>query len=168
MIIGLAVFTLIFMLSTLLALQIASTQIGGSVQAQFTAAAEATYAIITAPLKAQTEGVATLIGSAIIIAIVSSSWKSLVWIRTQMRKSLDYITGYAVSSWSGAKWLNWTSDNRVVVCWTLVAVSFALFALRLPPTVVGVKNALIVSALSALVLEIVSSLSRSTKSNSVE
>jgi hypothetical protein len=160
MVIGIAISTLFFMVCTLVALQIASTQIAGNVQPQFTAAAEATYRIITAPLTVQTQGVVALISSAILIAIVSSSWNSLIWLKTKMRQGFDYVFRKVVGTWKGANWLNWLDSNRVVIAWTLVAVSFALFALRLPPSTGGVKSALIMSAVAAFGLEITSSLSR--------
>lgn len=163
MIIGIAVFTLIFMLSTLAALQIGASQISSNVQPAYAAAAEATYSIITAPLATQTQGVAALIGAALIVAIVSSSWKSVVWLRTKMRSGLDWSLRKIVGTWQGASWIDWICLNRVVICWTLVAVSFVAFALRLPPTVNGVRVALIASLIAAAVLEIIASISRVTK-----
>jgi hypothetical protein len=73
------------------------------------------------------------------------------------------VNRFIVGDWSGASWLNWIAFNKVVICWTLVAVSFAAFALRLPPTYSGVKTALIASAFAAIVLEIIASISRVTK-----
>jgi hypothetical protein len=163
MVIGISIFTLIMMASTLAALQIASTQIGNSVQPQFAAAAESAQKIITAPLQAQTVGIAALLGAGLFIAIVSSNWPSMVWARKKVRKALDWATIKIAHGWKGAKWLDWFALNRVVIAWTLVAVSFVLFAFRLPPTASGVKEALIMSTIVVIGLEIVASLSRVTR-----
>lgn len=168
MIIGLAVFTLLFMISTLAALAIAGTQIGAATQVQFSTAAESTYKIITAPLVTQTQGVAAFIGAAILVAIVSSSWKSVAWLRIKMRKGLDWVIKYAVGSWGGSTLLMWISVNSTVICWTLVAVSFVAFAFRIPPTVSGVEQALIASAIAAFGLEVIASITRITSRNSVK
>jgi hypothetical protein len=163
MVIGLAVFTLLFMLSTLLAISLAGPQISAQVQPQFKDATLATYAIITAPLVTQTQGVAALIGAAILVAIATSSWDSIVWLRSQLRESLDWFTKKTTGTWARAQWVKWIALNRVVIGWTLVAVSFAAFALRIPPTVSGVEQAFIASAIVAAFLELFASISRTSK-----
>jgi hypothetical protein len=168
MVIGIAVFTLLFMLSTLVALTIGGTQVGSAVDAPFRAASEATYAIITAPLVTQTQGVAAFIGATIIVAIVSSSWRSIVWLRAQLRKTLDWISRQLVGDWASAQWIHWIASNRVVLCWTLVCVSFIAFAVRIPLAVSGIEQALIFSALIAFILEVFASISRTAEHNSVK
>lgn len=163
MIIGLAVSTFVLMLVTLGSLLIAGSRIGGLVEPQFASAAESVQQIVTAPLVAQTQGVAALIGSIIIIAIISSNWPSLVWMRSKVRQGLDWVSKKLVGGWGGSQYITWVATNRIVICWTLVAVSFAAFALRIPPTFLGVKEALAISALAALCLEVVASVSRVTK-----
>ena len=155
---------LVMMLSTLLALKIGDTQVGGQVQAQYAAAAEATYRIISKPLAVQTQGAIALLVSFIVVAIVSSSWKYIAWLKSQLRRGLDWISYKVIGDWAKAKWISVISSNKALICWVLVAVSFAGFAFRLPPTVYGAEIALLVSAIVAFVLELFGSVARTAKS----
>lgn len=163
MIIGLAVATLIFMIALLGSIAFAGTKIGGYVEPEFAAATEAVQRIVTAPLVTQIQGIAALISAVLVIAVITSGWPTMVWLRTKMREGIDWVMKKAVGSWQGSQYINWVAANRVVIAWTLVAVSFGALALRIPPTILGVKEALIVSALAAGVLELIASVSRATK-----
>ncbi len=168
MVVGLAVFTLIFMVATLAALQLASTQVAGAVDTRYAAAAEATYKIITEPLATQTKGVAAFIAAILAIVLISSSWPFFVSLRSYFRKGLDWTTGLFAKNWALPDWAIWISQNKIVIGWTLVAVSFVAFALRLPPTTSGVTTALISSAICIFALEVFGSLSRVSKHKSVQ
>lgn len=163
MIMGLSIATFIFMLATIQLYSFSAHEIRTVVDPQFAAASEAAYKIIAQPLLEQTQGIAAFIGSIIILVIVTSKWPSMVAARKFARKSLDFIFAKLVRGWGGAPFLNWIADNRSVISWTLIGVAYALFALRIPPTVHGVKEALIFSGVTVLAVEILSGLSRVTR-----
>lgn len=163
MIMGLSVATFVFMLATLATYTFAAQDVRSLVDPSLAAATESVYRIITKPLLNQTQGVAAFLGSIIILVIVTSKWPSMVAGRRYVRRGFDFVFAKIVGDWRGANFLNWTADNHSVISWTLIAVSYALFALRIPPTVNGVKEALLFGGVTIFAVEVLSSLSRVTR-----
>lgn len=160
---GLSVATFVFMLATLATYTFAAQDVRSLVDPSLAAATESVYRIITKPLLNQTQGVAAFLGSIIILVIVTSKWPSMVAGRRYVRRGFDFVFAKIVGDWRGANFLNWTADNHSVISWTLIAVSYALFALRIPPTVNGVKEALLFGGVTIFAVEVLSSLSRVTR-----
>ena len=163
MAIGLAAFSLIMMLSTLAALSIGSSQVSGAVEAQYAAAAESVYRIITAPLVAKTQAIALIFTVALALTAIASNLKPFVWIRQNFRGALDWLMSHIVGSWKGNSVFTWIGLNHTVLLWVGVAASLVAFALRTPPTVNGITNAIISIAIVTLIVEALASVSRTTK-----
>lgn len=159
MLVGMGLFTIVFMLSTLAALQFGQMQISQAVVSANASAAEAAFSIITEALRVQTLGVAALIAAGLGVALVVSEWSVMVWLRGLFRKGLDWIVA-KLPDFSLPTFVAWIAINKVVIGWTLVAVNFIVFAFRMPPTQTGAVNALVASAIVVLVLESISALYR--------
>lgn len=160
MVASLLSFNLVFIAATLLALGIGSWQAGVHVASQYQDAAVAVYGIVTAPLVAQTQGFAALFIAILAVMLVGSNAAWVNWLRAKLRAGLDWVWGLFKLNITIPKWLEWFASNRVVIGWTLTAVMFIAFALRLPPTVSGVVAAVIVSTIAVFVLEVVASFCR--------
>jgi hypothetical protein len=161
MVIGLIVFSGLFMLATLAAIKTGYLQVDGIVKNNdYDAAAKAVYSIISSSLVAQTQGFLALLGSFLIVLFVVSPLDWVVWLRTKFTAGLDWLTIKLPFSFNSPNWLHWASSNKAVIAWTLTAVMYASFALRLPPTVSGVVTALVASLVSVVVLEIAASIER--------
>ena len=63
-------------------------------------------------------------------------------VRRYVRRGFDFVFAKIVGDWHEEQTLNWTADNHRSYFGRSIAVSYALFALRIPPTVNGVKEAL--------------------------
>lgn len=154
-------FGLLAMGLTLLGIKIIGMQVTSIVSIeQYAPAAKAVYGIITAPLIQQTQGFALLFIAAFGVILVVSPLDWMIWLRKKMRQGLDWLFGLFAKKMHAPQWLSWISDNRFVIGWTLLAVSFFAFALRLPPTVSGVVTGLAVSAIAVFILELIASFCR--------
>lgn len=160
MLIKLMAGSLFGMLVTLAVLAFGSYETGALVPTEFKAASVSVFSIITQPLESQTKGIAALLASVLFVAFVASKVGWVVWLRENMRSSMDWLFNRFSTKLALPEWLNQIPKNRLVIAWTLTGVSFAVFALRLPPSTSGVITAIVVSALCALALEIVSSYCR--------
>jgi len=167
MLVGLLSFSLLFMLCTLVAIQIGQWQTGVQVAPAYSAAAISVYSIVTDSLVKQTQGFAALFGAVLAILFIASSLDWVVWLRKQYRKGLDWIFVKLPIHIVSPGWLVWTAANQIVITWTLIAVMFVAFALRIPPTKNGVIGALIGSAIVVIALSGASSFVRvNQKTNS--
>jgi hypothetical protein len=164
MVIGLLAFSLLFMFATLAAIRIGGTQVDSVLTpGQNAAAGTAIYKIVSAGLVKQTQGFALLFASVLGVILVTSGESWIVWLRTKMRQAFDWLLSRFVHAISAPKWLDWIAGNKVVIAWTLTAVAYAAFALRIPPTSAGVTTALLCSAIAALMLEVIASFCRVAK-----
>lgn len=157
--VGMSIFTLVFMFATVAALAIGQAQIANAVAPEYSDAAKAAFSIITEQLRSQTLGVAWLVMAGLGVMLVVSEWSVMQFIRRSLRLGLDWLAG-RLPAFTMPGILSWIALNRLVIAWTLVAVSFALFALRMPPTQSGVMSALVASAVVILVLESIDALQR--------
>lgn len=155
-IVGMLVFSFVMMIATLIAIKVGIYEAGAQTSQQFSAAAESTADIITQPLAEQTRGVAWLIGSVLAVALVSSNISWVVWVRSKITLAVNYLVKKINFKHSVPNWLVWIADYKVVIEWTLVAVMFVAFALRMPPTDNGIIAALVGSAIMVSILELVS------------
>lgn len=160
MTIKLMVGSLFGMLITLGVLYLGQHSVNASVAADFRSAAVAIYDIVTHPLIEQTKGIAALLGGVLAVIFVASRVGWVTWLREKMRISMDWLFARFSTKLLLPEWLPQIPKNRLVIAWTLTAVSFALFALRLPPTLSGVVTAVVVAGLCELALEVVSSYCR--------
>lgn len=158
-VVGMGLFTIVLMASTLAALHIAQAQIGQAVATSNAAAAEAAFGIITDALRVQTLGVASLITAGLGIALIASEWSVMVWLRTRLRAGLDWAAA-KLPLFSVPTFLSWIAINKGVIGWTLVLVNFVLFAFRMPPTQTGVTNALLASVVVMFALEVIAAIHR--------
>lgn len=166
MVIGLIVFSSLFMLATLAAIKTGYLQVDGIVKNNdYDAAAKAIYSIVTNSLVAQTQGFLALFGSCLTVLIVVSPLDWVVWLRKKFRAGLDWVTAKLPFSFASPSWLHWASANKAVIAWTLTAVMYVGFALRLPPTVSGVVTALVASFIAVIILEITASVERTCGHN---
>ena len=73
---------------------------------------------------------------------------------------LDWIFTKLPLKFAIPTWLAWIGHNQIVISWTLIAVFFIAFALRIPPTENGVITAFIASAIAVIALACVASFVR--------
>lgn len=165
MIIGISVGTFVVMIITNQIYILLRHAIANHTLPEYSAAATSIVTIITKPLIEQTRGAAALIASAILIAIITSKWPTIVKARRGARHLLDIIFGKLVGSWKGISFFDRVAKNSTVISWTLIGVGFAAFAFRLPPSMSGVADALIFSAVAVLATEIIASIARTTQKN---
>lgn len=160
MLVKLMLGSLIGMLATLGLLAAGSYEAGVNVPVEFKAASISVFDIITQPLASQTKGIAALLASVLFVAFVASRVGWVTWLRENMRFSMDWLFNRFSTKLALPDWLPQIPKNRLVIAWTLTGVSFALFALRLPPKLSGVVTAVIVAGVCELALEVVSSYCR--------
>lgn len=161
--------SLIGMLITLGVLAFGSYEAGINVPVEFKAAAISIFDIITQPLAEQTKGIAALLASVLFVAFIASKVGWITWLRENMRTGLDWLFNRFSTKLALPDWLPQIPNNRLVIAWTLTGASFAIFALRLPPTLSGVVTAVIVAGICELALEVISSYCRvATKQNSTK
>lgn len=159
--------SLVGMILTLGLLAFGSYETGINVPAEFKAASVAVFDIITEPLVSQTKGIAALLASVLFVAFVASKVGWVTWLRENMRSGMDWLFNRFSKKLALPEWLQQIPKNRLVIAWTLTGVSFAIFALRLPPNLSGVVTAVIVAGICELVLEVISSYCRvATSQNS--
>jgi hypothetical protein len=161
-----AVFSLVFMACTLVALTIGANEVAASTASQYSAAAKSIYEIITQSLYAQTLGFAALLGGGLLVAFVTSNISWVAKARAMCAHWLDavFLKSFKKSVITRPEWLRWLALNKIVIGWTLTGVMFVVFALRLPPSKEGVIAAMVGSTVVAAALAIAASLSRTLKS----
>jgi hypothetical protein len=153
------------MLLVLLLVNTGGSEIASQVKPQNKDAVQAVYDIVTKPLTNQATGMLWLfIASSIgLLLIAPFKWEKTAF--AKIRRWLDIATEkVSPSSFKSPEWLKYIANNRFVIACTIVFAWFAIFALRIPPTKSGVTNALLASAISLVLLEILSSLGRIKKS----
>ena len=161
MIVGMTSFSLLFMLATLAAIKAGATQVDGIVRNDgYDAAATAIYNTVSSSLVAQTQGFVALFVSMLAIGVIVSNIDWMIWLRTKFRFVLDWLFAKTKLHIEVPSWVSWFTHNKSVIAWTLTAVMYVLFALRLPPTVNGVVSAVVASAITVLVLEVLDSFVR--------
>jgi hypothetical protein len=161
----LASLTIVYMGAVVGALYIGSQQTAKAVEAQYSAAAESVYQIITASLKEQSLGILALGVAILVVMFVTSHFESITKLRMMCAGLLDKVFGRILKNkdFVAPGWLVRLADNKVVIGWTLTIAFFVVFALRFPPTRAGVNAALIGSAIVASLLALVASVVRVSK-----
>lgn len=153
------------MLIVLFLVSIGGSEIAGQVKPQNKDAVVAVYDIVTQPLTKQATGMLWLfIASSIgLLLIAPFKWEKTAF--AKVRGWLDiFIVKVTPKNFKSPEWMKYIAANRFVISCLFVFAWFAIFALRLPPTKSGVTNAMFASALSLVVLEVMSSLGRIKKS----
>lgn len=169
MLVKLMIGSLLGMIATLGLIVAGSQQTAASVPSEFKAATLSVYDIITQPLVSQTKGIAALLAAVLFVAFVASKVGWVTWLREKMRFGLDWLFNRFSTKLQLPDWLKQISHNRLVIAWTLTGASFAIFALRLPPSFSGVVTAVVVAGVCELILEVASSYCRvATKQNSTK
>ena len=150
-----------------LAINVGQSQVGGQVASQYSAAATAVYKIVSQPLIQQLQGFEALIIAILVVTVLSAPYKWLLWIRGYINKGFDSLFKKIIKTKTALpNWINKVADARVIIGWVVIALSFAAFALRLPPSSGGAWAAIISSAIVIFILEIFASLSRCSSSQS--
>lgn len=165
MIVGLISFSLLFMFATLAAIKIGALQVGNMVHSDYAAATTAVYNIVSSSLIAQTQGFIAMLISFLVVGLVTSNIDWLIWLRQKMRQAFDWLFAKLKLSLTVPSWVGWIAHNKAVIGWTLTAVMYVLFALRLPPTVNGVVSAVVASGITVLCLEVLASFVRTCVKN---
>ncbi|MBP9821236.1 hypothetical protein KBC85_03780, partial [Candidatus Saccharibacteria bacterium] len=99
----------------------------------------------------------------LVLTAIASNLKPFVWIRQNFRGALDWLISHIVGSWKGNGVFTWIGLNHTVLLWVGVGASLVAFALRTPPTVNGITNAIISIAIVTFIIEALASVSRTTK-----
>lgn len=157
MIVSLLSLGFVSMLLCLVALAVGHWRLGLSVDPQYKDAVLAIQGIVTQGLVDQIQGFAALFGAILVLVFAASSIDWVVWLRRQFRRGLDWIFTKLPVRFGTPNWLMWIAQNQIVITWTLIAVLFVSFALRIPPTKNGVLGAFIASVFTVIVLSSVAS-----------
>lgn len=166
MMIGMASFSVVFMLATLAAIKIGSLEVGSMIKnSDYIPAATSIYNIISSSLVAQTQGFLAILVSFLAIALVASNIDWMVWLRKKFRWAIDWLFAKLKLQVMVPSWIMWVGHNKSVIAWTLTGVMYVAFALRLPPTVNGVVWAVSASAIVVVCLELFASFIRTSAKN---
>ena len=160
MVVGLISSAFLAMLVCLVALQVGHWKVGQSVAPEYKDAVLAIQGTLTSGFVDQIQGFAALFGALLIILFAASSLDWVMWLRKQFRHLLDWIFTKLPLKFAIPTWLAWIAHNQIVISWTLIAVFFIAFALRIPPTENGVITAFIASAIAVIALACVASFVR--------
>lgn len=152
MIVGLISSAFVAMLLCLVALAVGHWQLGQSVAPEYKDAVLAVQTTVTTGLVNQIQGFAALFGALLVIIFAASSLDWVQWLRKQFRLLLDWLFTKLPVRIATPSWLVWIAHNQIVISWTLIAVMFVTFALRIPPTKNGVIGAFIGSVIAVVVL----------------
>lgn len=162
MFIIMSAYTFVVMVATLIAIQVLISQGSLQVAQQYQAALKSIITIVTQPLINQTLGFVGLSGSVIVFALISSKFGWALALRNGYRKCNDFVFSkiFNNAKKGSPNWINWLSQQRLVIVWTLAGIFYAIFALRMPPNIEGVYDAFISTAIVVIILEAISSINR--------
>jgi hypothetical protein len=123
----------------------------------YSEAAQAVTAILLEPLVEQTYGVIWLFSAVLAILIASSNVKWVSWTRRKIKFGISLVVSQINFKFEVPEIVVKILAQKIILEWIFVALSFAGFALRMPPTIDGVITALIASLTLVSIIEITDS-----------
>jgi hypothetical protein len=127
-------------------------------------AAVAIYSTFTKSMYSQIQGLIWLLGSILVVFLVTSKSKIMTSVKTNFRKLLDTIGTKILPQFESPHVLLLIEKNRFLLEIALATGCFIGFGLRVPPTKQGIINSIISASVVVLIVEIAASVARTRPS----